>query len=57
MNDGGGGRNVRSKRRENEDGRKKSSDELRGPVITQITNRDGSDDKRPSEFIAVTTSS
>lgn len=57
MNDGGGGRNVRSKRRENEDGRKKSSDELRGPVITQITNRDGSDDKRPSEFTAVTTSS
>jgi hypothetical protein len=45
MNDGGRGRNVRSRRRENEDGKKKSGDEPRGPVITQIANRGGSDDK------------
>ena len=37
---------MRRGRRENEDGKKKSSDELPGPVITHLTNRGGSDDKR-----------
>ena len=48
---------MRSKRRENEDGKKKSGDELHGPVIIQITNRDESDDERPPEFTTVTISS
>jgi len=53
MNDDGRGRNARSKRRKSEGGKKESSDELRGLVITQIANRGGSDDKRLLESTTV----